>query len=364
MRNIKGIINRHRDLFNLFQLFGETPPFPLLILSHLTLACQCACEMCYQRAPGFPHRGEEWMSESLFDALLCQSRRFLRRPLIHLYGGEPLLHPGLPEILALLERRGFAATLNTNGEHLEERAALLARSRIRMINVSLDGIGDAHDALRRRAGLFDHAVAGIQALRARDPRVHLNINYVVNPTNVHRIYEDLLGFERLVRGTRIDYLSIEHLAFTRGMLPFARGIDAALLRRELSRVRRHRFAFPVSATPVVKDRDLERYYGSLEPLGRENCNVPWIALNVFPDGDVTPGGAMFTCTQVVGNLGEEEIFTIWNGEPMRAFRRRIRTAMPEDCMRCCHTLHDSPVITCRPADRTVPVPPPTGSADQ
>ena len=350
MRNIKGIINRRRSLFNLFQVFGEAPPFPVLVMAHLTLACQCACDMCYQRDADFRFQTPEWMPLSRFDELLRQSRRFLLRPLIHLYGGEPLIHPEFAEVLRRLDQRGFEATLNTNGELLERHAPQLAGSRVRMVNVSLDGLGADHDALRGRRGLFDKALRGIRSLRALDDKIHVNINYVVNPKNATRLYEDMIGFEGLLRGTRIDYLSIEHLAFTRGMATYAQGVDVTRLHGELSRIRARDFPFPVSATPVVKLADLERYYGSMEPLDRVNCNVPWIALNVMPGGEVTPGGAMFACAEVVGDLGSEDLREIWNGASMRGFRRRIRTSMPEDCMRCCHTLHYSPLITCRPAD--------------
>ena len=305
MRNLKAFINHYRRLCNLFQLFGDSPPLPLLLLVFLTSRCQCRCEDC----------------------------------------NEPLLNPRFDEVVSLLARYGFRASINTNGELLEARADLLARGPVRMVLVSLDAVGDRHDEIRGRPGLFEKAVRGIRALRARDKNLVLNVNYVVG--DARRLYTDLLEFERLFAGTRIDYFSIEHLAFTRPMVPLARRVDAAALRENLAAIRARRFAFPVSATPLLRDEDLAAYYGSSAPLGAINCNVPWIALNVLPQGHVTPGGAMFECTQVVGHVREEGLPAIWNGDAMRAFRRRIRTAMPEDCVRCCHTLHRSRLFRSR-----------------
>ena len=349
MRNVKSVINRYRWFFNLAQLFGENPPFPLLILVHLTGACQCACSMCYQRVGTFTRRGCDPMDLELFEALLRQAGDFFRKPLIHLYGGEPLLHPRFPEFLSLLSQYGFQATINTNGELLLPYARLLAKGPVRMINVSIDAMGSAHDDIRRRPGLFDQALQGLRALRGRDERISLNINYVVNPRNASTLWDDILGFERIFRGIRLDYVSIEHLAFTREMSHLAGAIDVAALQRNLERVRAYSFPFPVSATPIVKIEDLYRYYRTMEPLERVNCNVPWIGLNVFPEGDVTPGGAMFECTRVIGSLDREGLASIWSGQGMRLFRRRIRYAMPEDCLRCCHTMHYSPLVQCRPA---------------
>jgi MoaA/NifB/PqqE/SkfB family radical SAM enzyme len=337
VRNLKVIINRFRPAFGLFQLFGDSPPFPLLILAFLASRCQCRCDVCNQSYDGSFDRDEGDMDPALFEDVLRQADRFLRRPRIHLFGGEPLLNPRFDEFVRLLARYRYCASINTNGERLEAHVDALARGPVRMVHVSLDAIGDRHDELRGRPGLFEKAIRGVRALRARDTDLVLNVNYVVGDAG--RLYADVVEFERLFAGTRIDYFSIEHLAFNRAMTPLARRVDVAALRENLAAVRARRFAFPVSATPVVRDEDLAAYYGSQTPLGRVGCNVPWIALNVLPRGHVTPGGAMFACTEVVGDVREEGLPAIWSGEALRAFRRRIRTAMPADCLRCCHTVH-------------------------
>jgi MoaA/NifB/PqqE/SkfB family radical SAM enzyme len=316
------------------------------------MACQCACRVCYERHdPLFRGMQPAAMDVGRFERLLGQARGFLRRPLIHLYGGEPLLHPQFAELVGLLGREGFEASMNTNGELLAEHAATLAGSPVRTVLVSLDDVGERHDALRGRPGLFVHAVAGIRRLRELDPKASLNVNLVVHPENAPRLEEALLGIEQALHGVRLDHLSIEQLAFTPAMANLAREVDAAALRESLRRIAARRFAFPVSATPLIAPDDLERYYRDAAPFDRVNCNVPWIALNVFPNGDISPGGGMFACTRTVGNLETTPLTELWNGEAMRAFRRKIRGAMPADCFRCCHTLHYSPLITCRPARR-------------
>ena len=348
MLNVKVLINRYRWLFNAFQLFGSRPPFPLLLLVHITSECQCACPICYQQ-----HEDSLWggwrghMDEDRFEKLLQQARAFFRRPLVHLYGGEPLIHPRFDAFVGLLKEYGFEATINTNGELLERYLGELAGGPIRMINVSLDGIGERHDSLRQRPGLFQKAVDGMRVLRERDDALHLNLNYVVSETNAARLFADILEFAEIFRGTRVDYFSIEHLAYTADMAHLADSIDVDALKDNLKKIKESEFPFPVSATPVVRIEDLDRYYRSFEPARRINCNVPWIALNVFPNGDLTPGGAMFACTRRLGNSEALTLREAWNGRKMRAFRKEIRRAMPDSCFRCCHTLHDSPLVTCR-----------------
>ena len=348
MVNIKSIINRYRWVFNGFQVFGNKSPCPLLILVHITNECPCSCTMCYERgAPEFQRSGNSHMELPRFEKMLIQAKDFYRRPLIHLYGGEPLVHPQLPDFITLLNLHGFAATLNTNGEMLIDYGEKIANSPIRMVNVSLDGLRSTHDHIRNRPGLFDKAIDGMKRLRKLDNDIHMNINLVVNPDNVQDLFETICTFEDIFKGTRIDYFSIEHFAYTQKMLATAQKVDTDQLKRNLKRIGERRFAFPVSATPIVKNEDIKQYYYSREPFEKTNCNVPWIALNVFPNGDVTPGGGMFTCTKKLGNLENEILHKIWNGKLMKEFRTKIRKDMPEDCYRCCHTLHYSPVITCR-----------------
>jgi len=349
VRNIKTIINRYRWMFNLFQIFGTRSPFPLVILAHLTTACGCKCSMCYQKQdPLFSNLEPKQMSLELFDQLLAQSGRFLRRPVIHLYGGEPLCHPEFDRIVKSLSQRGFGATMNTNGEFLEKYADLIAGSPIRMINVSVDGPQDIHDNIRQRPGLFNQAISGMKKLRRQDSKITLNLNYVIGKKNTEHLFDNILEIQRSLDGMRLDHFSIEHLAFTSDMQSMTNDLDSEKLKDELERVRAHQFSFPVSATPVIKAEDLGRYYKTFAPFEKINCNVPWIAAYVLPNGDVIPGGGMFACTEVMGNIGSETMGQIWNGKNMRDFRRRIKSAMPSQCNRCCHTIHYSPIVRCAP----------------
>ena len=188
----------------------------------------------------------------------------------------------------------------------------------------------------------------MKKLRHLDNKIQINVNYVIGQHNTDHLFENLQQIESALKGMRLDHFSIEHLAYTKGMDELAQAVDADALQIELERIKQHSFAFPVSATPVIKQEDLGRYYRTFEPFDRINCNVPWIALYVFPDGEVTSGGGMFACTKVLGNLQSEPLPVIWNGKEMRAFRRRIRSEMPADCIRCCHTIHYSPIIRCTP----------------
>jgi len=71
------------------------------------------------------------------------------------------------------------------------------------------------------------------------------------------------------------------------------------------------------------------------------CYDPWESINIEPNGDVYPCSVS---SQVMGNINQESIETIWNNPRYQDFRARVNIPGPEqneDCRKClnCH-LHN------------------------
>lgn len=124
-----------------------------------TMGCNFDCPYCFEN-----HRAGK-MSEAVQDEVLGLAERMLdasgaKRLSITWFGGEPLLAPDVIEtlserLMALAERKGAAyyAEIITNGYLLDQKNAdLLERVKVIWIQITLDGIGAAHDATRRLAG--------------------------------------------------------------------------------------------------------------------------------------------------------------------------------------------------------------------
>jgi GTP 3',8-cyclase len=97
-----------------------------------------------------------------------------------LTGGEPLVRPGLHELISsLLEIRGVAdVALTTNGMLLKDQLPQLVAAGLRRVNISLDTLSeDTFKRLSRRAGL--HLVLeGIEAALS-EPRLQVRLNALV-----------------------------------------------------------------------------------------------------------------------------------------------------------------------------------------
>jgi MoaA/NifB/PqqE/SkfB family radical SAM enzyme len=269
------------------------------------------------------------MELGLFDEVLRDVRRsFPIKPIVHLIGGEPLLHPKIETLIGHARGRGFSVAMTTNGFLLENRASAVLP--LRQVTVSVDGPEDIHDGIRGVRGSFARAIEGVRAVARlrRATRPLLATNCTITPSNTGHLCDTV----RALQAVPIDSLTLQHLSFGEDERDFAAQIDLAVLREELEAVTRIRAPFPINVFPPIRPEHLEAYYRDPTfPFGR-GCLVPWVTLRVYEDGTVAP------CQDfIVGRVGDCDVRRLWNGRPMGRIRRRIRKGelFPE-CGRCCH----------------------------
>ena len=139
-------------------------------LSLLT-ACDNRCVFCAPAGlPEAPPRELDALTREL-DALAA------RHDALTLTGGEPTLHPALPQIIAAARARGFTRVgLQSNGRRLREAGRLtdLRDAGLTDLHLSLHGLGPAiHDHHTGVEGSFTEAAAALGAAR------RLNLTTVV-----------------------------------------------------------------------------------------------------------------------------------------------------------------------------------------
>ena len=133
----------------------------------LTDRCNLRCTYC------MPAEGLDWMpgEQVLSDDELVRLMRIAVEMLgvtdIRLTGGEPLLRPGLEDLVAritALEPRP-RLSMTTNGIGLAKRAPALAAAGLVRINVSLDTINPEKFLEITRRDRLSHVLAGMAAAR-------------------------------------------------------------------------------------------------------------------------------------------------------------------------------------------------------
>ncbi|MCD8042592.1 MAG: radical SAM protein [Tannerellaceae bacterium] len=99
----------------------------------LTSCCPLQCQQCYKE------HGEQELAGGVLHNLIRQAEKAAVFQ-IALGGGEPLLYPDLPDVIAAITGRGMAATITTSGVGLtREKIARLTAAGINHIQVSLNG---------------------------------------------------------------------------------------------------------------------------------------------------------------------------------------------------------------------------------
>merc|ERR1712054_288462 len=114
-------------------------------------------------------------------------------PVVSIPGGEPLLHPQIDEIVkGLVERKKFVY-LCTNAILLEKSLHKFEPSPYFCFSVHLDGLREHHDKCVDRPGVFNKAIAGIKAAKAKGFRVTTNTTVFegTDPKEMHEFFDFL-----------------------------------------------------------------------------------------------------------------------------------------------------------------------------
>jgi hopanoid biosynthesis associated radical SAM protein HpnH len=130
-------------------------------------------------------------------------------PVISIAGGEPLLHPDMPEIVRrLVERRKFVY-LCTNGLLLNKRMGDYSPSRYLTYSIHLDGGRERHDAMAGRKGLFDKVIHTIESAGKRGFRVTVNCTLYKGTTAAEAVelfdFASDLGVEGITVAPAFNY---------------------------------------------------------------------------------------------------------------------------------------------------------------
>jgi Fe-coproporphyrin III synthase len=121
--------------------------------------CNLACSHCYSVSS--PLKQTILPLEPLLQAL--PRLRAEGYEVISLSGGEPLLYPQLPALLAAAKAHGFRTAAISNGFRVTARYQELIEA-IDRIAISFDGLEAGHNRIRGNPQAWDRAIAGLEYL--------------------------------------------------------------------------------------------------------------------------------------------------------------------------------------------------------
>jgi MoaA/NifB/PqqE/SkfB family radical SAM enzyme len=360
---------RQRVGISLDQRFRDGISGPPVSLSlNLTRRCNLKCVMCEQHRHHSGPTGLSWYDPArelplaTWIGLLEQVAAF--RPQLYLTGGEPTLYRHFPELLTEAKQRGFVVHLQTNGTRLDRMADTLVAQGVDIVTVSLDGPPKVHDRVRGLEGAFWKSREGIKALvaarqRQRSPGPLLIINCVISLANLaaldqmvplayelgadilqlqHTMFNTAANIQRHNRALSPEFAAAQGLDLTPPSIPegefYESEITAADLPRLLDKLeearRQAQNRLKLVLLPNLPQTLVAPYYLDLNHPFARVCNAPWKSCRILPDGTVSP------CLHLTaGNIATQPFREIWNGLPMRQFRKIIARRLFPGCVRCC-----------------------------
>ena len=297
--------------------------YPAYVVWELTLRCDHACAHCGSRALR-PRPHELTGKEAL--QTVAQLAEMGAQEVV-LIGGEAYLHPDFIEILTALSQAGITPVMTSGGMGITPTLAdKMARAGLKRASISIDGLADNHNAIRKRPDSFQQTQKALAALH--NAGIDISANSHFNRLN----QGDLEGLYTLLKNLGVRSWQIQ--------------ITAALGRASDT----EDFLFQpydllhfVPRVAALKAQGLKEgllimpgnnlgYFGPEEALLRsplpggsdhfQSCQAGKFVLGIESQGDVKGCPSLQSQAYVGGNLRQQSLQEIWNNSTALAFRRR------------------------------------------
>lgn len=301
---------------------ARTSPRPYLLLAELTYQCPLHCPYC-SNPTGFP-TGEE-LSTSEWRRVLTEAGQL---GVFHtgFSGGEPLLRPDLPELIATARNAGLYTNLITSGVGLNShRAEELRRAGLDSIQISFQAAETTQaDAI---AGARAHQSKLRAAAAAHAAGLALTINAVLHRANIDFL-PAIVAMAEGLGATRLELANVQYYGWAYRnrdqLLPTRKQVEAA---RVAAQAAQERLAGVMEIFYVLPDYYERRPKPCMQGWGQR-------FLTVNPVGQVLPCP---TAGCIPGmsfdNVRQHSLAWIWSeSESFRRFRGV--EWMPELCRGC------------------------------
>jgi MoaA/NifB/PqqE/SkfB family radical SAM enzyme len=311
---------------------GRTPGLPVNLTLSVTYSCPSRCATC-----DIWQKRVDDMTVAEYDRLLPTLERV---PIwVTLSGGDQFLRSDLPDIVgSVMEHVGpQIVNIPMNGVVTERIFAMLPRIVARsagaqlVLNLSVDEIGEAHDAIRGAPHNFEKLIGVaelIHDLKTTYPHVVLGVHTVISKLNVHRIPEIAREARAIFRPdsyiTEVAENRVELKTMHKDITP-----DPGDYRRAVKHLQNAieagRSLHPV--VRLVQALRMEYYDLAADTLEQKrqviDCYAGWASAHVAPDGNVW---GCCTRAESMGNVRDNDydFRRVWKSGRADAFRTSVK----------------------------------------
>ncbi|RCW43486.1 radical SAM/SPASM domain-containing protein [Paenibacillus prosopidis] len=364
-RTIRNVVVPHRER-KLDPAYKTV--MPEVVAVKLTNRCNLRCKHCYQWNESGYHHDMEQAEQNLdidtevFRRMLEETRETKSR--LYLWGGEPLFHRNIEDILLMLENDPRETTICTNAYLIEKYEEALCRISPNLeLLIAIEGFEKEHDLLRGK-GSFSKVMDQIDRLLLlrRQGIFHgkISVHSVINDSMIGRLYELMEFFEQ--KGIDLVLLCfpwyISHEAtgemdgFFREQFDWLKELEenqrsswhafkyhidpdnVGSLMDDLKRINERMWQTRIRYQPGLDFDEIEGFVSGNAMTSR--CATKCLALSTR--ADITPSGNVSACKFFsefsVGNLHQQSLSDIWNSEAYDRIRRTLGEQLSPACSKC------------------------------
>ncbi|MDE7394616.1 MAG: radical SAM/SPASM domain protein, ACGX system [Clostridiales bacterium] len=291
---------------------------------HITDVCDQRCKHCYIFSEGHPRLITTPMDElkRTYAQIKAFCEKMQRTPYIYLTGGDPILHPNFWELLELFKADGTRFCIMGNPFHLSDEVCKRMKDcGCVKYQLSLDGLEQTHDMFRKK-GSFQTTLEAIGMIKRSG--MWCAVMSTVSKTNMHEIPALIdLADER-----GVDVFAVGRYCPTSTEKAYDENIHIpplayrAFLEECWEKYEQHKDS---KTTFQLKDHlwNLFLYEKGLLKIPEcdtisDGCNCGRNHITILPNGDI------YACRRMeskVGNVNESNLYDVWNGETMDAYRQ-------------------------------------------
>ena len=334
----KAAASAPRDLLNSY-VASYRPIHPTVVIFHCTFVCDARCEMCSNWK-----RGDRKSDMSLADIDKAFSSGLWRHiENANISGGEPTTRNDLVDIArVMLDRfpRLRKLGLNTTGLTPHRAIPMLTkivelcheRGVIFSTRVSIDGVGEMHNEVRRVKRGFDKASQTIRAMQ--ELQKQYSFNFGISTTIFHMNLDDAENILAWAKKEKLDIV-FNMVRFTEPMLGNTDlAATCAPVGEDEERMRQF-FLDRVRNDSLLDGQNLVyMHYADMIANGYHRlAPCPFQTQGVM----LNPDGGLFFCenSEVVGNVRDTDPEEIYFAAASQAHRNMIRDEKCPTCLSPC-----------------------------
>lgn len=334
----KAAVSAPRDLVNSYVARFKAI-HPTVLIFHCTFVCDARCEMCNNWTRG--DRKSDMTLAEIEQAFSSDLWKHIENA--SLSGGEPTTRNDMVEICrAMVDNfpRLRKLTINTTGLTPHRAIPMLTkvvemcheRGVIFSTRVSIDGVGDMHDQVRRVKKGFDKASKTIQAMQ--ELQKQYSFNFGISTTIFSMNMNDADNILKWARDEKLDIV-FNMVRFTDAMLgnnDLSKTIKP--IGREEERMRQF-FLDRVRLDPLLDGQNyIYMHYADMISNGYHRlAPCPFQSQGVM----LNPDGGLFFCenSEVVGNVRQEDPAAIYFRADSQKHREWIKDEKCPGCLSPC-----------------------------